>query len=247
MKLPVVVLAFVPFLLAPIPAAATTLEELKAEWLEEATRLERWQDHYGRAAEAQEASFDELDAARRAVDGALASPEVSIEELRRLEARLTRARDEALDLAEEAADIRDEIYGILESLAELGDRVERARAGDLPAGPGVGGLWRAEWDSSGDFGIVRLETKGHLVTGTYRLTNGNAGTLKGTSTGDRIRLDVIDSVDGLVGDVDLRLDGRQARGQWRRREVGGPRRATGAVSMRLLDESDAAETLGAMP
>jgi hypothetical protein len=243
--IPVRRIAVLALALACPVARAGALEDLEERWLVEASRLEDQHARYASAARRQEETLHALEAARAALDVGLADPQVAVSDLRRLEASLTRARDVAIEAAEDAARVRRDIYDQMDALDEVGSQVERLRSGELTADTGVAGLWRAEWGESGHFGIVKLETSGNFVLGTLRLTDGTSGSVKGTVAGDEMRLDVVNATKGFTGQVVLAVDasGDHAQGAWSRTEMGGPKRAAGTLSLSRMDAGEAEEAV----
>ena len=88
-------------------------------------------------------------------------------------------------------------------------------------------------------------SKGNLVVGTYRVTNGNAGTLRGTVTDLQMTLDVVHSVEGVIGAVviDLDQDRMSGLGSWSFMELSGSRRAIGDFRTWKLDQGEASDSL----
>jgi hypothetical protein len=213
--------------LLPPAVSASPVDDLREEWLSEVGRLERAIERYADIAAEQTEAFAGLETARLAVDDAIANPETKAAELRELENRLTRVRDAAVRQADAASEARRRIYEALELVEDLGARIEDSRRDtqQLVSDSGVAGLWAIEWEGEAGYGLVRLETKANFVLGTYRLSNGNAGTLKGTATGRNLELEVIHSIDGTVGNVRIVLDsdGSAGDGDWYGRDVGGSR------------------------
>lgn len=247
------VVALLALLALPTPAFAQSDEALRLRWLSEAQRLEVLQEEYREASEVQTRSLQALEAARSAVDAALADPAVDAARLRELEDKLTDARDAALEEAESSAGVRQEIYDQIEMLERLGaqsggDGTGVGEGERLVPDAGVAGTWRAEWDSSRDFGLVKLEANGNLVTGTFRLTNGSAGSLTGTLAGTELRLDVINASKGFQGSLVAQVDssGNAIEGTWMRLELAGSQRAVGLLRLTRLPQDAAARILEEM-
>ncbi len=230
---------------AVTPALGSRLEDLKQAWATEAERLDRQFADHAASVAAQDRAVEALEAARRAVDQALVDPKVPVAEMRRLEESLARARDAALRSAEDAASLRARIYDTLEEMERLASAMKGPTDAELAVDPGVAGYWRAEWDDSGDFGLVKLDTKGNLVSGTYRLTDGRRGTLSGTATDHELRLQIIDGVTGRTGSATLAIapGGHLAEGPYMRSDLATDRVAAGRIELRRLDSAEARESL----
>ena len=231
-------------LLAATAPDATSLESLRDSWANEAQRLDRDQAEYVQAVAEQDKTIAALQAARQAVNDAIANPQVKVAELRRLEDALTDARDAATHAAEDAAALRRRIYDSIEQMELLGAEMELPE-GDLVSSADVDGMWRAEWDSSGDFGVVKLETKGNLVTGTYRITDGRSGTLSGTVTDREMRVETINAQTGARAQVNLTFDSgrRSASGTLLRQDLASAVAAAGNLELRKMDDSEAPDAL----
>jgi hypothetical protein len=221
-------------------------ETLERAFLLEARLLEASIDHYAESRQSEYEAFDAFEKVSRRMDEQLADDAVPVLQLRRLEAELSASREVALATARDAAAQRRELYARMDRLDALGDELERERAGGAartPASaaspqpapaepPGVEGVWRFEVDSIDEFGIVRLRRNGTDLSGTFRLSNGNQGALRGTLVGDRVHLERIDetrTVDDRLnrpgGGYDATLDGvldaeaGEIRGTWSTREL----------------------------
>ena len=225
-------------------AQGASLDALRESWVSEARRLDRYNIEYAESAAQQDKALAALQAARKAMDAALGNPDVKVEELRRLEAELTRARDASLEAAEDAAGLRARMIDTIEEMERLDAEMEVPQ-GDLVSSADIDGLWRADWDKGPGYAVVKLETKGNLVTGTYRQTDGGSGSLTGTVTDTEMRLETIDAQTGgraqLV--VTLSADRRSASGTLVRHELAGAQPAAGNVEMHVMDEAEAHEAM----
>ena len=93
------------------------------------------------------------------------------------------------------------------------------------------GRWRIELAPSSEVGLLDLRLDGTLVTGAYRLSNGEQGSVRGTYANHRLELERVDTVRG----VDMTLSGvhdpetGEISGTW---EARGPSDVTGSAGRR---------------
>jgi hypothetical protein len=94
----------------------------------------------------------------------------------------------------------------------------------------LSGRWELEVGPDDVEGILTLQLNGTLVSGTYTMEDGSSGSMRGTYSGGRLRLERVDSRRGFdsvwEGEVDAAR--RTFRGTWVAMELssGGPVRGT---------------------
>lgn len=162
---------------------------------------------------------------------------LSPEELTRLADRVNeeeQARDRVLteqrDLIRAAIDRSKRIRLLEERLGRIEER-ERATAGPLA------GRWIVVMFPSEQRGMFELVQTGTLVSGTYELSGGFSGSLRGTLVDRKIFLERIDAKLGrtqeLVGR--LSMDGDEIQGRWESYDLGAEGGPEGRWSAEKVD------------
>jgi hypothetical protein len=152
-----------------------------------------------------------------AIDVAVGSDEPgAASALERLTAQLEKVEGERAELLARERVLVEAIRGRLRRipllelrLAELNVR-PRAEAGLLS------GAWDVVLLPTDQRGTFNLRQTGAIVTGTYRLTGGFSGSLRGTLVQTKLYLERIDSKLGRSMELEARVstDGQQIRGTW---------------------------------
>lgn len=156
------------------------------------------------------------------LDRSLADSTIVIDELRRLEVDVAKKRALVIELARESAAVRERLYNRLDSIEQIGALIER---GVNPAAARLhvlDGTWRVEVIPGDNFGVIEFNTSGTIVTGSYRMSNGSHGSLRGTMDNARIRLIRIDSENGKDSNLKGVLDPAtgEIHGTWLPKELG---------------------------
>jgi hypothetical protein len=201
-RLPLLLLAA---LVSSLPAAADYQENLQQAYVLATRLLDQEVDRYESARERDREALRSYERAMARIDQAIADPGVSVAELRRLEAELTEVRAVAFARAEEMALLRRQLYDRYDRIGELGAEIERGGTRSLVGPDRLGGFWQLEVFPANSFGVLRLRTEGTLVTGTYRVSTGRHGSVRGTLVGAKLRLDIVDAQAGLgslTGELD---------------------------------------------
>lgn len=109
-------------------------------------------------------------------------------------------------LASRAGRLREQLFALSRRLASA--RAELAREAPLLAGGGdpVSGRWRVEISSPPQQGTFELRLDGAQVTGSFQFPGGRQGSLSGTFSGGRLRLERRDSQRGFDGLFDGTVD-----------------------------------------
>lgn len=158
--------------------------------------------------------------------------------LRDLEARLSLARESAYLRSKESGEARMRIYERMERLTQLAQAIEINNPSSLAGTGGPSGLWQIDLEPIEAYGLLKIEVQGQVVFGSYRLSNGNRGSVKGTWTGERLELDVIHSERGLVGRLSGELDRSRNRlhGRWDAMELGAGRASAGSWTATMVTD-----------
>ena len=203
-------------------AQAQSAEELKGTFAQESRVLDQAIDEYGRARATERTAIDELRRLHDQLDAGLEDPNVSLGYLNDLETQLADARDRACASLEQTAKARRTMYDRMERLAVVARDFERQTELFGSAQEGLTGMWHLEVQPLDLYGLINLRLDGSQVSGPYRLSNGNQGSVKGTLAGNVIRLEAIDSEEGVIADIKADVDTAtgEIRGQWRARQLG---------------------------
>ena len=80
-----------------------------------------------------------------------------------------------------------------------------------------------------------------IVSGSYQLSNGRQGSVRGTFTGNRLQLELVDASRGVVADIEGELDPQSETidGSWQARELAAGRTTAGRWSARRLSDDEA--------
>ncbi len=138
--------------------------------------------------------------------------------------------------------MRRQLYETMKRLSEMARQLERLGIGPAKAG-GIGGSWHVEASPNDVQGVMELKQKGSLISGAYRLSNGNHGSVVGTFAGRRLEVQMIDSERGVVGSIrgDLDPDSGEVYGTWQARDLAGGRPTAGHWTARRLSLEDLEE------
>jgi hypothetical protein len=115
---------------------------------------------------------------------------------------------------------------------------EEVGIGDDP----LSGTWRVVWEPGGLEGQMYLRLNGTLVDGSYRLSGGWTGSLRGTLVSNKVRLERIDSQAGfaavLNGRLQSRGDSAKMQGTWEATELGSGLPGAGTWVAEKLEETE---------
>jgi hypothetical protein len=169
---------------------------------------------YRIARQEEESAREALDEALAAYDQAVSPARPALAEVEATAAAVTAAAAR-LDLAAaESARLRENVSERLRTLAVLGGRAGTEAAAVAPGATDLSGRWRVAVRPGGLLGTFSLDQDGAVLAGTYTLTDGSAGSLRGAVTGRRVRLERVDRTTGFdsiwEGEVDparRRIDG----------------------------------------
>ena len=223
---------------------AAAAQDARTEFTVESRLLDRDLELYSQARQRENTALRDFRSLSESVDAALMDPNAELGALRELEARLSAARETAYLRSKETGDARLAIYGRMERLVQLAQAVERSDPAILAASDGPSGLWQIELEPLDTHGLMKLVVEGQLATGSYRMSNGNRGSLRGTWAGGRLDLDVVHSELGRIGKLEGTLDDTATLGgRWNSMEVGSGDAAAGTWRAFLISD-DASLDLG---
>ncbi len=219
-------------LLLPLAATAQPPNDLTAESQELAEKIEQ----YFNARERENDALAEFSRLSRLLDETLGDPHSGRSELINLDTQVKVARERACAYTEETAERRRSMFESMKRVAAMVQELERLGLATDGSTVDVGGWWQVEAQPSDVWGFLELAQDGMLVTGSYRLSNGSEGSMKGTFSGGHLKLEMVDSERGTVGDVEGEIDAEsgEIHGTWSTREVGSGRPAAGEWTARRV-------------
>lgn len=223
-------------------AAPGMAEDVRVDFNVESQLLERDLELYSQARQRESEAIRAFRGLTEELDATLVDPNAALSTLRELEARLSVARETAYLRSKETGDARRRIYDRMERLVQLAQAVERSDPATLAEGGGPSGLWQIELAPLDVYGLMKLVVEGQLVTGSYRMSNGNRGSLRGTWTGGRLELEVIHFEQGPVGSLEGELrDTATLSGRWDAMELGAGQAAAGSWIAFLVTDDESFE------
>jgi hypothetical protein len=227
-------------LLATAASSTEVLEVLETSLALETRLLESELARYSQIRGREMRAVRELQRLSRGADQELSNQDRSVERLRELETQLGVARERAYSATSEAAELRRHLYTRMERLAELGEEIEQERKKTLAEFSHISGFWRIEILPQEDFGLLLLEVEGTLVTGTYRLSDGTRGSIRGTVADNRLDLERVDAQGGSDSILEGKFDPETGElyGSWHRKELAGGAPASGDWSARKLPPAE---------
>lgn len=202
-------------------ANAEELRQLSKAFTDETRQLEVDIEEYSKARQLERQALAELQQVNAILDEGLSDPSTSPANLRRLELQIESARLEAFDLSEKSAAARLEMYERMKRVGEILDGFEREGVDIVPSGAGVTGTWKLTVPEYEVAGVMGLRQEGTLVSGSYRMSTGARGSVKGTFAGGRLELDLVNSERGRVGSSAGELDPTSGdiQGTWHPLEI----------------------------
>jgi hypothetical protein len=119
--------------------------------------------------------------------------------------------------------LRRELLANQATIAATEDEIRRLEESvGITADP-ITGTWRLVWEPGGHDGQMFLKLDGTLIQGTYQLSGGWSGSLRGTFISRKVRVERIDSQAGHAAVLNGRLHfrGRTVRlqGSWEAKEL----------------------------
>lgn len=227
----------VPGLLAALLVGAAShaqeLQALRDEYVTESQLLDADLDSYLDVREQEEAALRRLVELGRQLDRAMGDASVPVSELIRLHETIAETRTTAFELSADAGRRREEMGQRMERMQAVLENLQREGVEYLDSNGEVGGTWLLE--SQDGLGLMSLQQRGGRATGSYRLSNGRHGTVRGSFRGRKLRVELEDSAFGPVGSLEGHLDDNgELNGQWSARELAGGRPTGGTWSGRRL-------------
>lgn len=163
--------------------------------------------------------------------------------LRSAERELAATRETAFALARESADRRRDLLARAARIGELRLEIAKHARVDLVDKTGLDGLWRIELAGAEITGVIDFSSEGTLVTGTYRLSDGSQGSLRGTLANNRLALERIDWVAGFDATLRGELDAAAGviEGTWTAVDVSGGAPTSGSWTGRRISRGGTSE------
>jgi hypothetical protein len=202
-----------------LPATAARAENaasLKSSFSIEAGLLDEEIATYGRDRSREKKAAAELQRLNTKLDELIEDPNSSLSSFSRLEEEVGVAIEDACQRAKESAAARQRMYKRMRRLSAIVQEYEMQEERRQARSGGIAGVWRIEAQPIKLYGIFELEADNLLVTGTYRLSNGKQGSIRGTLVATRLELQMIDSRQGAVASVKGLFDSEKGeiRGRW---------------------------------
>jgi len=222
------------------PAEPEELVELRDAFLQEGRLLDIEIEEYGTARERERRAIAELRDLNRRLDAAISDPNASPAEMIRMDSQIAGAIDEACAQAREAAAARRTVHQRMQRMQRLSRDVEALGVEIVGRSGAVGGMWRIEAQPIDVYGLLSLRQNGAMVEGSYRLSNGRHGSVRGTFAGEQIELQMVDSGQGPIGTIkgDLNSAYEEIVGRWQAMELGDGRPSGGEWTASLISADD---------
>jgi len=226
-----------------MPVAGQSREALESSFYLEDSLLEQESERYARSREKDRQAMQRLVELAEQMDQALVDENVPVSELRTLEGDLNVARETAMERLRASSELRTNIYRNLDRLDHLGHEIEKLKDRSLIQLDRVDGVWEIEAHTSfaGAFGLMKLSMSGTTIQGTYRLSNGHQGSIRGTLVGDVVTLTRSDSEFGDDMQIEGTFDsvGGEITGTWKSKVFGAGRPEYGEWEARKISSDEA--------
>lgn len=121
---------------------------------------------------------------------------------------LRRAESEVTELVAMAQQVRTTIASRRTFSDQVGAEIRRLEEALQTSGDEISGRWQAVVEPGGQRGTLDLKLDGTLVSGSYQLSGGFKGSLRGTFINGTLRLERIDAQLGFVAILTGRLSWR---------------------------------------
>lgn len=226
-----------------LPVAGQTRDALESAFYLEDSLLEQESERYARAREKDRQAMQRLMELAEQMEQALFDENVSVSELRSLEGELNVARETAMERLRASSELRTNIYRNLDRLDHLGHEIELLEDRSLIQLDSLDGVWEIEAYTpfAGTFGLMKLSMSGTAIQGTYRLSNGHQGSLRGTLVGKVVKLTRSDSEFGDDMQIEGIFDseGGEITGTWKSKVFGAGRPELGDWTARKISSDEA--------
>jgi hypothetical protein len=193
-------------------AGDTLSDAVRAELARERRRLTSDASQLTEVTRRLEVALSDLQSSSRAVSDAASRTDAGSDELVRREEAVAAAEQQVRALLERRRLLADRVAERRRTVAIL---ESEARAKTKPSDV-LSGRWSVVVEPGEQRGTFRMSLDGALVSGDYSLEGGDTGSLRGTLTEDRVRLERVDSRHGFVAVFHGRLarDGSSIVGTW---------------------------------
>lgn len=159
--------------------------------------LEQDRTEYRAARRAEERATEALNEALAGYDQALRPRQPALADVAAAADAVAAARSRVEAAAARSARLREAIQERLRVLAVLDGRSPTEAATVPPGSIDLTGSWRVAVAPQNLLGTFHLDQDGAVVSGTYTLTDGSGGSLRGSVSGERLRLERIDRASGF--------------------------------------------------
>ncbi len=223
------------------PASAQTLlEALEASQRVEIRLFDGELERYDRARLGEREAHDTLRTRADLLDRALRRRNTGLDQLAELESAVTVARETAYAASRELAAQRRQLYLRMATLAEIDAEIASERGRALVPPSVLDGFWEIEFEPSGGVGLLKLRVEGTLITGTYRVSGGRTGSVRGTIADNKVDLERIDNANGFdsVLKGEFNPANRQIKGGWTAVDLSGGRLGGGTWKARKLSPAE---------
>jgi hypothetical protein len=220
-----------------LAAPAETAASLQTAFSLEAGLLDEEVAAYGRARARESRAVAKLQRFNAELDELIEDPNASLSNFGLLEEEVGVAIGEACARAKESAAARQRMYERMRRLSGIVQEYEVTEERRQERSGGIAGVWRVEAQPIDLYGVFELAAENLLVTGTYRMSNGNQGSMRGTLVGDKLQLEMIDTSKGAVATVKGVLDTvkGEIRGRWFAFDLSAGRPSSGDWSAHKTD------------
>jgi hypothetical protein len=208
---------------------AESAADLQTAFADEASLLDEEIAAYGRARSRERRAVADLQRLNGELDELVADPNAALGSFTQLEEEVGLAIEEACARAKDSAAARQLMYERMRRLSAIVQEYESSEERRQERSGGISGVWRVEAQPIDLYGVFELAAENLLVTGTYRMSNGNQGSMRGTLVGERLELEMIDSRQGAIATVRGVLDPLEGeiRGRWFAFDLSAGRPASG--------------------
>jgi hypothetical protein len=204
---------------APCPAAAQSAagrDAFTAEAEVQRALLEQDVADYRAARRAEVRAREALEEALAGYDQAIRPRRLALADVEAAGDAVAAARARLGVAAADSARLSAAIHDRLRALAVLDGRTPAEAATVPPGGIDLTGRWRVAVAPQGLLGTFHLDQDGAVVTGTYTLTDGSGGSLRGSISGRMLQLERIDRSSGFDSVYHATVDptGPRIDGTW---------------------------------
>jgi hypothetical protein len=181
---------------------------------------------YREARTKEQTARDRVTAAMQRLDQALGGDSLALGTLEALFGELSAARATAASAAEQmdwqVRFLQERMRRISFLEGEIGGRGMRET--------GIAGRWQLQLSPTSQTGTFALQLTGTAISGTYSIQGGSSGSVRGTLSGNRVQIELVDTAGGVESTWTGAFDPASQRmaGTWLATELAAGRPAQGA-------------------